>query len=364
MIQVLAYIVICFTAIQLMVSVVNILFETNLPHVEKKEGPLVSVLIPARNEEENIGNILYDLLAQDYKNLEVIVFNDQSEDRTAAVVDRYRNDDSRVRLINSRELPGDWLGKNFACHSLADSATGEYFLFLDADVRITGNIIGRAVSFSEENQLDMISLFPKQIIETPGEKMTVPVMNYILLSLLPLVLVRKVHYYSLSAANGQFMFFRSDTYRRLLPHEKVRGNMVEDIQIARMYKKAGKKIACLLGDDDMSCRMYKGYEDAVKGFSKNVIAFFGNSFVLAFAFFLITTFGFIPVLLTMPEIFFFAYMTIFIATRVVISAASRQSYVYNLLLILPLQFSLGLFILKAFTNKVSGGFQWKGRNLG
>lgn len=364
MIAILAYIVIGFTVIQLLVSVVNLCFETYLPADGKTAGPLVSVLIPARNEEGNIGNILDDLLAQDYRNIEVLVFNDQSDDRTVEIVTSYTIPDKRIRLIDSEGLPEGWLGKNFACHTLALGARGDYFLFLDADVRISGNTIGRAVAFSEKKALELVSAFPKQIIISPGERTTVPVMNYILLSLLPLALVRISRFSSLSAANGQFMFFKSASYKEMLPHEKVRKNMVEDIQIARMFKKEGKNVSCLLGDDNLSCRMYRGFGDALNGFSKNVTAFFGNSFLLALLFFMVTTFGFLAVLPALPAGVSIAYLAAYVATRVIISVASRQNVLYNILLIIPLQFSLGLFIYRASINRLFRRFQWKGRNLG
>jgi len=364
MMIVLAYIVIGFTVIQLMVSAVNLIFETYLPADGQTDGPLVSVLIPAWNEEGNISNILDDLLAQDYRNIEVKVFNDQSDDKTAEIVTFYTIREKRIKLIDSAGLPEGWIGKNYACHSLAQAAKGDYFLFLDADVRISGNVIGRAVSFSTKKQISLISAFPRQIIKTPGERITVPVMNYILVSLLPLVLVRKSGFSSLSAANGQFMFFRAENYKELLPHEKVRDNMVEDIHIARMFKKAGRNVSCLLGDNDLSCRMYRGFSDAVNGFSKNVIAFFGNSFLLALLFFLVTTFGFIAVFMAMTVNVFMAYIAVYFTSRIIISIASRQNLFYNLLLIIPLQFSLGLFIYRAIINKIFRRFQWKGRNLG
>ena len=150
----------------------------------------------------------------------------------------------------------------------------------------------------------------------------------------------------------------------MLPHEKVRKNMVEDIHIARMFKKEGKNVSCLLGDDDLSCRMYRSFGDAVNGFSKNVIAFFGNSFLLALLFFVVTTFGFLAVLQVTPPGVFTAYLAAFLAARIIVSIASRQNAFYNMLLIIPLQFSLGLFIYRAFINRLFRRFQWKGRNLG
>lgn len=359
-----AYIILTFTAIQLIVSLANLLAETSLPETKKTHSPLVSVLIPARNEEHNIGNLLDDLIHQDYKHIEIVVYNDQSEDKTAEIADEYSRLDSRIRMVGSGLLPGGWLGKNFACHSLAAEAKGSYLLFLDADVRVTGNLIGRSISFSEKHDLGLISIFPKQIIKSIGEWITVPNMNYILLSLLPLVLVRKSGYPSLSAANGQFMFFRRKEYSTLLPHESVRADKVEDISIARLFKKRGIKIACLVGDDTITCRMYKGFGEAVNGFSKNVIAFFGNSFLTALIFWLATTFGIVAVAVACPVWVTVVYLTAYILARIFISAASRQNVLFNLLYIIPLQVSMGLFILRAFINRNYRNFEWKGRKIG
>jgi hypothetical protein len=143
----------------------------------------------------------------------------------------------------------------------------------------------------------------------------------------------------------------------------VKTDKVEDISIARIFKKNRINISCLLGDDSITCRMYSGFVEAVRGFSKNVIAFFGNSFILALLFWLITTFGFLPVLLGMTPQLFVAYLIAYLLTRIIISIESRQSIFYNLLFIIPLQISLGLFIYMAFINKNFKRYQWKGRDL-
>ncbi len=358
-----AYIILVFTAIQFFVALLNLVTRPWPPESRCNLSGLVTVMIPARNEEENISNILNDLLSQNYSKIEIIVFDDQSEDNTAVTVSGLMLRDNRIRLIRSDGLPEGWLGKNHACHTLAKHAKGEYLLFLDADVRIKGNIISKAISFSKRHKLDLISIFPKQVIESFGERITVPVMNYILLSLLPLILVRKSNFRSLAAANGQFMLFRAEAYHAVEPHLFMKDKKVEDILTARYYKKIGSKIACMVGASDISCRMYTGFRDAAEGFSKNVVEFFGNSFILAILFWLITTFGFLPVILFLPFRFFLAYIAAYILTRIFIAAASRQNIFFNLLLIIPLQFSMGLFIYKAFINRFFGEYEWKGRSI-
>jgi hypothetical protein len=193
--------------------------------------------------------------------------------------------------------------------------------------------------------------------------MTVPVMNYILLSLLPLVLVRKSGMASLSAANGQFMFFDSDTYKSLLPHEKMKNNMVEDIAIAHYFKANGFKIACLTGDNSIQCRMYSGFSEAVNGFSKNVAAFFGNSLLLAFFFWIVTSVGFIFVLIALPAVVSVVYFSGYLLTRIIISRISGQRITGSLLYLIPQQVSLGLFIWKSFIKKTLKSHRWKDREL-
>lgn len=359
----LAYIVIGFTAVQLLVSLVNLFTQTHLPYTGERPPIKVSVLIPARNEEKNIGNILRDLKNQPFMNIEVIVFNDQSEDRTVRVVHEFTRSDTRFRLINSEQLPEGWLGKNYACHRLAEEASGDYLLFLDADVRISGNLIGDAISYAGATTSDLVSIFPMQRILTPGEWATVPNMNYILVTLLPLILVRKTGFSSVAAANGQFMLFRKETYNQLLPHKKMKMSKVEDILIARYLKSAWKGVSCLLGDERISCRMYPGFYAAVNGFSKNVAEFFGGSYILAFLFWLITTFGFIAVLLILPLTFFIVYLLMYLSVRVAVSISARQNILKNMLYILPLQFSMGLFIVKSLTNKFFRKYSWKGREI-
>ena len=141
MIFALAIVVISFTAIQLIVASANLFLKPVLRD-EGHQDYLISVLIPARNEEKNIRIILNDLICQPYSNLEIIVFDDQSDDLTASIVSETAKTDPRLKLICSEFLPDGWLGKNFACHSMAQVAKGDYLLYIDADVRISDTIIG------------------------------------------------------------------------------------------------------------------------------------------------------------------------------------------------------------------------------
>jgi glycosyltransferase involved in cell wall biosynthesis len=359
----LAWFIFAFIFLQFAVAIVNLIFSQSFPQSNSGFNNLVSVLIPARNEENNIANLLTDLIYHDYKNIEILVFNDQSTDKTGEIVTGFTQKDARVKLINSEGLPEGWLGKNHACHSLSKLATGKYLLFLDSDVRIGNGIIKQTCAFSEKHKLGLLSIFPRQIMVTAGEKAAVPLMHFILLTLLPLILVRKTGFSSLAAANGQFMLFNAETYRKTLPHEKMKIDKVEDIKIARYFKNEGIKIACITGKESVSCRMYNGFSEAVHGFSKNVTQFFGNSFSLAILFWLVTTCGFIVVFLALPKTIFISYLIIFILTRITVSIAAKQSVIMNIIFLIPQQLALGLFVLKAGINRYKKQYVWKGRNI-
>jgi glycosyltransferase involved in cell wall biosynthesis len=359
----LAWFIFSFILLQFAVAIVNLIFSQSFPQSNSGFNNLVSVLIPARNEEKNIGHLLTDLISHDYKNIEILVFNDQSTDKTAEIITGFSQKDARVKLINSEVLPEGWLGKNHACHSLSKLANGRYLLFLDSDVRIGNGIIQQTCTFSDKHKLGLLSIFPRQIMVSTGEKAAVPLMYYILLTLLPLILVRKTGFSSLAAANGQFMLFNAEVYKNILPHEKMKSDKVEDIKIARYYKNEKIKIACITGKESVSCRMYSGFLEAVHGFSKNVTQFFGNSFSLAILFWLVTTFGFIIVFLTLSKTIFIFYLSIFIFTRITVSVAARQSVLMNLIFLIPQQLALGLFVLKALVNRYKKQYEWKGRNI-
>ncbi len=363
MMVILAWSALILTLLQFGVALANLLFRPWLPRLLPENHPLVSVLIPARNEELTIEAVLGDLSAQPYENLEIIVFDDQSEDKTAEIVRAAAAADPRIRLVNSPGLPEGWTGKNFACHSLGMAAQGEYLLFLDADARIGGALIGNLVASAQKWGAGLITIFPQQKMVSMGEKLTVPVMNFILVSLLPLILVRKSPWSSLSAANGQCMFYNGSVYRKFFPHELVRRQRVEDISIARMLKIERVRVACLLGDERIRCRMYTGFGEAVNGFSRSVAAFFGNSLAMASIFWLLTTWGFIPVILAMNLPVVMAYLLMFTVTRMIISFVSRQSIWTNLILLFPQQLSMGMFIFRAFQQHLKRSFEWKGRKV-
>jgi len=358
------YFLLCFLSIRLIVSFVNYLSFAYLPKDDPlTKEPLVSILIPARNEEENIGNLLEQLSRLEYDKLEIIVYNDHSSDRTESIIKDWATHMPILKIINGQNPPVGWLGKNHACHQLSQAARGTVLLFLDADVRVKKDLIKRGVGHFQKHELHLLSIFPKQIMKSFGEKISVPLMNWILLNLLPLSLVRKSRNDAFSAANGQFMLFDADAYKAIWPHEKCKSHRVEDMATMKLFKQKGLATDTRLGDDDISCRMYVGLDAAIEGFTKNIFQFFGNNIFATISFGCITTIAPFIIYFNMGGWWAIAYLAGIVATRFFVSLASQQSVVQNLLLTVPQHIVFLVIIIKGLINSKRKKIVWKGRNI-
>lgn len=238
--------------------------------------PVVSVLIPARNEKRTLGPCLEGFRTQSYDKVEIIVCDDHSTDGTEMAVHAARRVDPRVRLLKGTELPDGWTGKNWACAQLAREASGEIFVFVDADVVPGPQALEQTVAALERSGADGLSAFPEQRLTTPEAKAVVPMMDVMLYCFLPLVLVHRTRFPSLVAANGQWIAFTRGAYMAIGTHEAVRADVVEDMALARRIKSTGRKFLLASGAGTVRCTMYATLPEIVEGFSKNFYAGFGH----------------------------------------------------------------------------------------
>jgi len=357
-----AWFIAAFTLLQVVITTLNLIFRADYSSYKSAQQPLVSVVIPVRNEEATIGLLLDDLAQQSYPNLEIIIANDDSTDDTALVVKEKQKHNTSIRMTDAGLSKTDWLGKNHACFCGSRSAKGRYLLFLDADVRLGKDAIASTLAYLQQKNLVFMSVFPRQLIQNQGVNKVVPLMNYILLSLLPLFLVNKASFSSLAAANGQFMLFDHELYTALEPHKHFKKEKVEDIHIARYIKRNGYRIACLTGNEDISCSMYENYEDAMEGFSKNVFAFFGESVTAGLMFWFITFSGLLWMLL-LPWYMLPLYLIVIGIVRWQISIVSKQDPKNNLRMHYNQLWTLGRLMLRALDHKLNKSHQWKGRSI-
>ena len=350
-------------AVRIVIVMVNLISVPFLKAAPLKGQGLVSVLIPARNEEKNLPILLKGLLNQDYPSLEILIYNDDSSDRTQEIIETYASEHNNIMAIRGGALPEGWSGKNNACHQLALKARGGYFLYLDADVTVTPDLVTKAATYMKEYDLTLLSMFPRQIMKSFGEYLTVPAMNWILLSLLPIRLIKRSHHASLSAANGQFMMFRAREYRQHHFHQLVKEIYVEDIHIIRRVKKMGYLSQTLLSRGEISCRMYESYRDGVFGFTRSMFAFFGGSGLTMFLFTIFSTFGVVFVWFGFSARLALIYLVGSILMRSVISILSRQPLLLSLLVAPLFQASFIWMVIQSFRMKWKGENSWKGRTI-
>jgi len=236
--------------------------------------PTVSILVPARNEEGNIGACLRSLLAQEYPHYEVIALDDNSEDRTGAILAGLAAEHPRLTVLQGRPLPAGWLGKNWACHQLAERARGELLLFTDADTRHHPRALADAVAALEAEQADLLTAFPQQETGSWAERLMVPGMIWTFFLFMPLRLAYRSPRPGLSVTCGQFMLFRRSAYKAIGGHKAVRQDVVEDMMLGRRIKEQGLRWRVLDGCPRVRCRMYHGLREALDGFGKNLFAGF------------------------------------------------------------------------------------------
>ncbi len=364
MIIMIGWFLIILVLLRLGVSFINFVTFMYLPDTPGlKSKPKVSVLIPVRNEEKNIRNILSDLSAFRYQPLEIIICDDNSTDQTPRIIEQSAANHPNIKFISGKPLPGGWLGKNFSCHILAGIAQGDFFLFMDADDRVKNGLIERSVSFMDRHGLDLLSIFPEQITGTRESRFVVPIMNWILLSLLPLILIRASGHSSLAAANGQFMMFRKSSYKQIWPHKLFRNNKAEDIETSRYFKKKGMKVSTLLGNEFIRCRMYDRLEEAIEGFARNVFTYFGNSMPATILFGLLTTLAPVYIFIFMGTAETILYLLAIVLIRIFVSLASRQPVFLNLLYMIPQHYFFLRVILRAVVGHQKKKLIWKDRNI-
>lgn len=347
-----------------------------------EEAPLVSILVPARNEALNIEACVGSLLAQDYPRFELIVLDDHSDDGTGDIVRRLglqAGGDRRV--ISGEPLPVGWTGKGWACHQLSQAACGEFLFFTDADTTHVPGTVAAAVGAAREFRADLVSAWPRLITVTLGEKLIIPMILVLGMCLYPHWLVLLLQRYphlagrlpaimrkSLGAANGQFMFFTRAGYNRIGGHAGLHDHLVEDVALGRAVAEhmgEGMRLYNCESLDFSTCRMYRSFGETWEGFTKNMRAAFEDS--LAGFLFIGTAHccGFL-----LPFFFLFAVpaarslivaqIAVIFLIRLILTVRFRTSWLSCLLHPIGEMLALGIG-LNSWRRLASKGVQWKGR---
>lgn len=250
-----------------------------------EDGALVSLLIPARDEQRVIAACVESLASQDYPWLEILVLDDQSEDATASIVAGLAARYPAVRLLRGAALPDGWHGKAWACAQLAAAARGAWLLFLDADITLAPDCVSRAVSYARARDADLLTLMPRiQIggagLSGLGEALLLAIVPLTFIVFLPLGLVMGAPGPLFAGALGQFLLFRRASYLRLGGHAAVRTEIVEDMRLSQQVKRHGGRVIWMDGAGVARVRMYHGFAEAWRGIAKSAFAAINYSLAL------------------------------------------------------------------------------------
>jgi chlorobactene glucosyltransferase len=350
------------------------------------QTPLVSVCIPARNEESVIRRCVDSVVNQTYRNIEVLILNDSSTDRTAPIVQKIikNSENTNLSLIDGKPRPDGWLGKPWACDQLSKNATGSILVFIDADTWLEPKTISNLVQRFENDNLDALTVWPHQQLVSFWEKVVVPQVYYALFTLLPTMYVgrdprwmptfmRPYFRNSFVAGCGQFLAFKRECYVSIGGHHTVKNKIVEDVELAKSVKKNGFRYDMFHGNENVSCRMYTRHAEIVSGFRKNFLVGFNNNipFFVASALLHLLVFiapvvflglGILSADIAVIALSLAAILIVFIQ-NIVLYTWNRWDPVFGLLHVLGVLWfqSLGILVLK---DRILGRKAiWKGREI-
>lgn len=228
----------------------------------------LSVLIPARDEEKRLPACLEAVLGQPCVS-EILIYDDHSQDQTREVAQRYAERDNRARLIPAEPLPEGWRGKTFACQMLASHAQQPWLLFLDADAILAQGATAAILEEAIRRRVTLLSCWPGIDMGGFWEKLLMPMLNFVVLTLYPAPLAMRRKDASLGLAHGALILAQKQAYWRVGGHAAVRGELFEDTVLARVWRQKGESSLCLDGQDVVRTRMYESLKEIWAGFQKN-----------------------------------------------------------------------------------------------
>ena len=246
-----------------------------------EKAPLVSVLVPARDEEDLVGRCIEGLLTQDYPNLEIIVLDDESHDATYDIVASIEN--PRLRLVSGKALPTGWTGKNWACHQLSQLATGDLLCFIDADTVLEPGAISAAAGHLREEQAGLVSLMPRSEPESVSGAVLLPMISHGLLGLFPTSLIHHARNSKIAIAFGPFVMVTREAYRAAGGHAAKPEAIVDDVELSRSVKAAQYPVRLANGTDLVQTHWYRELGEIWRGFSKNAYGGVGYNPVFGLA---------------------------------------------------------------------------------
>jgi cellulose synthase/poly-beta-1,6-N-acetylglucosamine synthase-like glycosyltransferase len=320
----------------------------------------VGVLVPMRNEAENVEGLVATLAAQE-GSFHFYLLDDNSEDQTFELLQQFTKADSRFTVIKGAVLKDKWIGKTWALQQLFDASSEEILVSIDADVRLTNDAINKAVTALNSAQLDFISPYPRQIAKTFAERLIQPLLQWSWLTTVPLRYAESSGQKSMAVANGQFFVVRRSALVSIGGYQSVKHAVIDDVFLARELVKSGSSGTVINGSDIAETRMYESWSQIESGYGKSLSKAFGSIYgaIFVMAFLLATCVT--PLMLALSgNAYGWLGFAAIIGTRVLSALKSGGRVLDSVLHPISI---IALVYLTTYSYLMRGSIQWKGRTV-
>ena len=345
--------------ILLTIAAVNF-FQIRTPKATSELLDSVGVVVPMRNEAENVEGIVATLSAQDAP-FHFYLLDDNSEDKTLELLQRFTAGDSRFTVIKGAPLADGWIGKTWALQQLYEASSEDVLVSIDADVRLTNDAINKAVTSLRGARLDFLSPYPRQIAHSFGERLIQPLLQWSWLTTVPLRYAEGARQKSMAVANGQFFVVRRSALDSISGYQSVKHAVIDDVFLARQLIAQGSSGTVIDGSDIAETRMYASWSEIEAGYGKSLNKAFGSIFGAIFVIVFLFVTSIAPLVLgLLGNPYGWLGFAAIVGSRVLSAIKSRGSVVDSVLHPISI---VALIYLIVYSYLVRGTVTWKGRTL-
>jgi cellulose synthase/poly-beta-1,6-N-acetylglucosamine synthase-like glycosyltransferase len=345
--------------ILLTIAAVNFV-QIRRPKATSELADSVGVVVPMRNEAENIEGIVSTLSAQE-GDFHFYLLDDNSEDLTFDLLQRFTAGDSRFTVIKGAPLADGWIGKTWALQQLFEASNEEILVSLDADVRLTNDAIKKAVTLLHGARLDFISPYPRQVAQTFAERLIQPLLQWSWLTTVPLRYAEGSGSTSMAVANGQFFVVRRSALASIGGYQWVKHAVIDDVFLARELIKSGSSGTVVNGSDIAQTRMYASWKEIKAGYGKSLNKAFGSLFGAIFVMLFLIATSIAPLIVgLMGNPYGWLGLAAIIGTRVLSAIKSRGSILDSVLH--PISIAALIYLI-VYSYLARGTVTWKGRTV-
>jgi cellulose synthase/poly-beta-1,6-N-acetylglucosamine synthase-like glycosyltransferase len=345
--------------ILLTIAAINF-FQIRTPKASSELLDSVGVVVPMRNEAENVEGIVATLSAQDGP-FHYYLLDDNSEDSTFELMQRFTAGDTRFTVIKGAPLADGWIGKTWALQQLFEASNEEVLVSIDADVRLTNDAINKAVTLMHSARLDFISPYPRQIAESFAERLIQPLLQWSWLTTVPLRFAESGRQKSMAVANGQFFVVRRSALDSVGGYRSVKHAVIDDVFLARALISSGSSGTVVNGSDIAETRMYASWSEIEAGYGKSLNRAFGSLIGAIFVITFLFATSIAPLILgLLGNPYGWLGFGAIVGTRVLSAIKSRGSVLDSVLH--PISIAALIYLI-VYSYLVRKTVMWKGRTV-